>query len=314
MKWNAGIFVVVLLSAAVPAAWAGEQPAPGGWQKTADIGLNLTQSSYSNSWTGGEDGAVSWTLGANLLGERQFTPSVNWRNTIKLSFGQVHTQKTIRAEGSDTVEKQWLSPEKSSDRIFFESLLRLTLGGFVDPFASFTFESQFLDAGHPVVERFVHPIVMTESAGIGRTFVKNERVELYSRLGAAVRENLLREIVALTPGSDSEDDYETESRTTLDGGIESVTDFRRTFTDRLNYISRLRIFQAFFFSEADDLKGLPEEDYWRTADLAWENTVSASVTKYVQVSLFFELLYDKQIDLRGRFRETLGLGVTYKLF
>jgi hypothetical protein len=74
----------------------------------------------------------------------------------------------------------------------------------------------------------------------------------------------------------------------------------------MKYVSKLRVFKALFNSKS-------YEDYWKAVDVAWENTFSASLTKYVQVQLFTELLYDKEIDLRGRFREVLGLGLSYKL-
>ncbi len=89
----------------------------------------------------------------------------------------------------------------------------------------------------------------------------------------------------------------------------------------LKYVTKLRVFQALFNSESDDLEQLAADlgdpdlaDTWKTADVAWEHTLSASVAKYIQVSLFAELLYDKEVDVRGRFREILGLGVSYKMF
>jgi hypothetical protein len=53
--------------------------------------------------------------------------------------------------------------------------------------------------------------------------------------------------------------------------------------------------------------------FWPSVDINWENIFSASVTKYVVVNLYTQWLYDKQIDKRGRFKETLSLGLTYKL-
>ena len=37
------------------------------------------------------------------------------------------------------------------------------------------------------------------------------------------------------------------------------------------------------------------------------------VTKYLMVNLYTKFLYDKEVDLGGRFKQTLSLGVTYKL-
>jgi len=317
MKRGEGMFRMTYIALAVllapTLASSADDPPPEGWQITADLGLNFNQSSYSDSWKGGEQAAISWTLSANGVAEKQMSPKANWRNTLKLSFGQTHMQEE---DPNNSGERHWASPEKSTDRIFFESLFRLTLGHFVDPYGSVTFESQFYDPSHPAVDRFINPILLTESAGVGRTLIKNEQTELYSRLGGAIRQHIDNEIgmdtVSVVP---LDIDYPTEFASTLDGGLEWVTDFKHTFAgERMKYDSKLRLFQAFFYSESDDLEGLPEEDYWKTADIAWENTFSASVSKYIQVSLFFELLYDKEIDLRGRFRENLGLGVAYKLF
>jgi hypothetical protein len=312
------VWSVVLIGGLVLGAAPGAQDkAPAapvtGWQKTADLGLNLNQSSYSNSWSGAETAAISWTLNANLGAEKQLSPKLNWRNTLKLSFGQTHRE--TRSQSADKVQRSWMAPEKSTDRIFFETLGRATLGYLVDPFVGVTVESQFCDPADSAVatgpavtiQRYVHPMLITESAGVGRTISKNGRTEFYSRLGFAVRERLTRDVVRFDP-------RKLKSASTIDGGLEWVTDYTRTFGTSLKCVSKLRAFEAFFNSKQDDLKGLPNADYWKTPDVAWENTLSASVAKYIQVSLFFELLYDKEIDLRGRFRETLGFGLAYKLF
>jgi hypothetical protein len=49
-------------------------------------------------------------------------------------------------------------------------------------------------------------------------------------------------------------------------------------------------------------------------DVNWENMLSASITKYLTVNPYAQFLYDKEIDLKGRFKETLALGLTYRLF
>ncbi|MCU0612275.1 MAG: DUF3078 domain-containing protein [Candidatus Eisenbacteria bacterium] len=272
------------------------------WEKSADLGLTFNQTAYSNSWTGGESGAMTWAFTGNFAAQKQMSPKVHWGNQLKLQFGQTHNQATA-ADGT----KSWESPKKSSDRIFLESIAKLTLGAAVDPYAAFAFESQFLDASVPAVKRFLNPMLLTESVGAGRTLIKNEKTELVSRLGFALRERFDRVVVSEVP-------EKTDMETTTDGGIEWVTDFSHTFGSNAKYVSKLRAFQALFSSAADDLEGLPNEDYWKTADLAWENTLSASVAKYLQFSLFTELLYDKELDLRGRFREVLGIGLAYKLF
>jgi hypothetical protein len=270
--------------------------------RTSDVGLSLNQASYSDSWAGSETGSLAWVLAANLLSEDSLSVPVNWRNTVKLSFGQTHTQSE-----DDGGKLYWEKPTKTSDRIFAESLLRLKTGGLVDPFAAVTFDSQFFDATVPEVSRYVNPMLISQAAGIGRRFAKDDRGEFYSRLGLALRERINRDTLSVVPPR-------TETNVETDGGLDWTTDFSRTFSDKqLKYVTKLRVFQAFFNSNADALKGTPHADDWKAADAAWENTLSVAVTKYVQVQLFTELLYNKEVDKRGRFRETLGLGLSYKL-
>lgn len=334
---------LILLLAAVLAIGLGTQaaaqdpdPAPTGWQKTADLALALNQTSYNNAWAGSEVGAITWTFNGNLEAQKALSAKLHWKNTLKLTFGQQHTQARLSAN-----ERRWLSPEKASDRIFFETLMLATMDWVVEPYAAVVFESQFYD---PVQEaeipagvdlpsgvaageienavRFLHPILLTESVGLGHKFIAQESGELFSRVGFAVRQHIARSVIGL---NDTDTAYEFESTTLTDGGLEWVTDYSRTFGGGdLKYVTKLRVFQALFNSESDELEKIAQDlgdpdlvaeaDDWKTADVAWENTFSASVAKYIQVSLFAELLYDKEVNARGRFREILGLGVSYKLF
>jgi hypothetical protein len=45
----------------------------------------------------------------------------------------------------------------------------------------------------------------------------------------------------------------------------------------------------------------------------WENTFSAGITEHITVSLYLQMLYDKQTDSGVRFKETLSLGLTFRM-
>ncbi|MFH1007888.1 MAG: hypothetical protein V1800_10375 [Candidatus Latescibacterota bacterium] len=93
-----------------------------------------------------------------------------------------------------------------------------------------------------------------------------------------------------------------------------VTDFRTPLAgDRIALVSKLSLFMAFFYSESDALKGKSNEDYWKSPDVNWENTFTAGITQYLMVNLYVQLLYDKEIKLGARFKQTLAMGLTYKL-
>ncbi len=100
------------------------------WRPSVDLMFTLTQNAYSDNWAGGDVGSVTWVGTANLRLERQFPTPWNWRNILKLSFGQTHNQ--------DADSRQWKRPFKSTDLIDFESLLRYQRWAMViEPYVAF---------------------------------------------------------------------------------------------------------------------------------------------------------------------------------
>ena len=270
------------------------------WKLEADVNLTLTQNNYSDNWVGGEAGSISWAFNSNWLAERQLSAKIHSKSTLKLLFGQTHSQ--------DLETKDWAKPVKSTDLIDLESVLRFTLGAFVDPFIGARIETQFLDQSDSGIDRLVNPIKFTESAGIAKVFIKEEKREWTVRLGAGVRQYLNRDVLNVATD-------ERETLTSNDGGFVFDSEFKTPLAaDRITFQSKLTVFKALFYSEKDDLVGLPNEDYWKAPDVNWENIFTACITEHLMVNLYIQLLYDKEIALAGRFKQTLALGLTYKLF
>lgn len=269
------------------------------WTLSADVNLTATQGAYSDNWVGGEAGALSWTFNSNWLAEKQLNPKFHTKNTLKLLFGQTHNQ--------DVETKNWAKPVKSTDLIDFESVLRLTLGGFVDPYAGLRIESMFLDQSDPELDRYVNPVKFTESVGIAKVFIKEENRELVMRLGAGIRQFLDRDRYDIV--TDTRENWSSN-----DAGFVFDTDYKTPLAgDKITYQSKLTVYQAYYYSEKEALAGLPEEDYWKAPDVNWENIFTAGITEHLMVNLYVQLLYNKQIDLAGRLKQTLSLGITYKL-
>ena len=284
---------------AAPAGEPDEAAAPDGWQVASDINLTLTQNAYSDNWDGGETGALSWVFNSNSLAESQLTDIVNNKNTLKLSFGQTHSQ--------DEDSKRWDRPSTSTDLIDFESVFRFTYDWAVDPFVAGRVQSRFLDQRDPEKTRTLNPTTFTESFGIARVLIKEESREWTTRLGGAVRQHLDRDALP-------ESATERENISTNDGGIEFVSDFRTPLADgAITLTSDLTVYRALYYSEADALEGLPGGDDWKAPDVNWENTFSAGITNYIVVNLYVQVLYDKEIDADVRLKETLSLGFTFKL-
>jgi hypothetical protein len=267
------------------------------WKIDLENNLTMTQNAYSDNWVGGEASVLAWVFNSVSVAEKPFTSRVHNKNTLKLAFGQTHNQ--------DAETKKWASPAKSTDLIDFETVFRFTFGWFADPFASGRIETQFLDASDPEKDRYVNPVKITESVGMAKVFLKNEKQEWTARLGAATRQLINRDL--LDPVSS-----DRETFTSNDFGLEFVNDFKTPLAgDRITFTSKLTVYEALFYSEEDDLKDLPNEDYWKSPDVNWENVFTASITKYLMVNLYIQWLYDKEIDLGGRLKQTLSLGLTY---
>lgn len=289
------ISLLSILVTALPAAVLADP-----WKVSVDANITLTQNAYSDNWVGGEAGNLSWTFNSNSLAEKQLNSKINNKNTLTLSFGQTHYQ--------DKETKKWAKPDKSTDLIDFETVFRFTLGGFVDPFVAGRVETQFYDVSDPQKSRILNPVTFTESFGIARVWIKQEKREWTTRLGMGLRQHLDRQaLVDALAGKRG-------NKTSNDGGLLLVDDFKTPLAhEKITYTSKLTVFQALFYSESKKLKGLPNQDYWKSTDVNWENIFSASITKYLMVNLYVQFLYDKEVRLGGRLKQTLSLGLTYKL-
>ena len=287
---------------ALCAAAALAAVAPAGaaeWSVTSELNLTVTQNAYSDNWEGEEVGSLSWAANSSTILESQLTPLLNTRAAMKLAFGQTH--------GQNLESRRWLKPVKSTDLVDFEEVLRFTLGGLVDPFASGHLESQFVDQSDAAKTEYLNPVRLTETFGVSRVIIEEEEREWTARIGGGLRQHIDR-------GVRNEDTGKVETEITSDGGIEFVSEFKAPLADgRITLSSRLAAFQALFYSESEALEGLPGEDDWRSVDLDWENALTAGITDHLMVSLFLEMLFDRQIDDGARFKETLALGLTFNL-
>jgi len=267
------------------------------WKKSLVVDLTATQTAYSDSWVGGEAGAVSWVSNLNSSAEKQLRKWFDLKSTLRLSFGQTMTQTTDSADQT----KHWSKPRKSTDLIDWENIGRVTLQKFVDPFVALRLESRFLDASVEAKKRFLTPIKLTESAGITRRFYERDKDQIFIRLGLALRQIMKNVIVDSTA-------FTTQDSTLTDGGIESVTDVTLSINKSLRYTGKLTLYKAFFFSGKDKVEGTPYKDDWKAVDVNWENIVTASITKIVTVNFYTQFLYDKEVSHKGRLKETVGIG------
>ena len=332
---------LMLLVAALPALAqeeGGDGPPIGVWQNEFAIGLNILQSSYSQNWNGGDKGSVVWNGSFDGRMEKQFSAHSNWRNTLKLTYGQTHSQER---DGDGSL--YWKKPDKTGDIIDFESFYRWTQESGWDPFAALTFKSMFDDRNDPANRSLMfNPMSLSPSVGISRRFVDTEDRSLLARLGVAWILNSRRFFTEPAPS------LTTIRETSDELAAEAVVEYKVGALDkRVDWESRLTLILPFVYSgksvfeddlSADDLVGLglPEDvaSYTTTLDVDWENTFTANITKVISVKLYVRWVYDKYdntvtpvvengdlvnaanvqqaIRKAGQFKQTLALGLGYK--
>jgi hypothetical protein len=282
----------------VVSAFAQGDTTVAGWKKSLVVDLTTTQTAYSDSWTGGEAGSFNWVGNLNGKAEKQLKEWLDVQSRLKLSFGQTVTQNP------DT--KGWSKPRKSTDLIDWETIGLITVDAYVDPYVAFRLESQFLNASVDAKNRYLDPILLTESGGAARKVYQREDDEILLRLGLAVRQRINKVIVDTAT-------LATDDSVRTDGGFQFNANANLTLSEKLSYTGQLTLYKAVIYSDKDELKGTPFEDDWKAIDVNWETIITASVSKIITVNLYTQLLYDKQISRRGRIKETLGLGFVFKL-
>jgi len=266
--------------------------------KKMTFDFTTTQTSYSDSWVGGEAGSFNWVSNLNAYTRSFLGEKYEARNRLKLSYGQTLSQ--------DAETKQWNRPQKSTDQIDFESMGIFLSEWHVNPYAAFRLESQFYDGRNRNKKLFLSPLVLTESAGATKELYKKDTEFIFTRLGFALKQTFTKSIVdtlALT----------TDTGTDNEAGLESVSEAELLLHRNIRYNGKLSLFKAFAYSKSDEFKGTPEENNWKAVDVNFENSFNAAVTKIISVNLYLQFLYDKEISKKGRIKETIALGFTFRM-
>jgi hypothetical protein len=339
-------FPALALAVAASALLAGAaladdpKPAePGPWKFGEVLALNLSQSSFSSNWSGGDKGSIVWVLTSATTAERQFSRHFNSATSLALAYGQTSRQV---ADPADPGRRTWDVPDKTTDQILLQSTGRFTLDGPVDPYFALRAESQFQDQSNPLGTLELNPVRIKESAGIARVLVKRDDAETITRVGFGFRQTFGRTLLSVAPKT-------TKSFTASDGGFEWQTDVKQPLLQKkVLCTATLLVFQPVLYSRSSALEEFDREalaaypgreavkDFWKATNVDLQSTFSAQITKALGVNLFVQWVYDKfdaatnvdnsqPLDARiaeidrgvrraGQFKETLALALTYRLF
>ena len=258
----------------------GEEAPEYGWTQQFVGSMNLTQAQFDN-WSQGGENTLAWQL--NLNSSSALDQEIyNWTTTGKFTYGQ--------AKIGD------LSARKSADELRIESVFLYKLGDFVNPYVSGLLQTQiakgYLYDGDDriTVSNLFDPGYITLSAGIGY----EPAPYLKTRLGGATKTTITRNYaVGLTddPATTKIEKIDTEL------GVLSVTELRKPLAENILLTSKLDLFS--------NLSSMKE------VDVRWDTIISAKVSRFVDVSLNVELLYDSDISPKRQLKQLLALGLSY---
>jgi hypothetical protein len=254
-----------------------------GWKNSLVTGLTLTQVAYTD-WVQGGDNALSWTATADGTSTMN-QPEMKWSNSYKFAFGQARL-------GSQGLRK-------TDDRIELESVLLYKAGLLVDPYAGATLKTQFAkgytydaSGGSTEVSQFFDPAYLTQSAGVAYQPIK----EVKTRLGLGVREVITNKF---NQYADDPATPEVE-KTSVDGGLEWVTNLDWPIDENLLLTSELEVFGRFKKFDTPVVRSI--------------TSLTAKVSKYVVAILTVQTIKEPQVSSKTQIKETIALGLSYTIF
>ncbi len=253
------------------------------WKNQMVGSLNLTQASFSN-WEQGGENSLAWQVKLDSKFERD-AERWNWSSTTKFELGF--------AKVAD------VEARKSSDLLDIETVLTRKMNKLLNPFVSATAKTQFVSGfqyGEDTktkVSKFLDPGYFTQSAGVG--YKPNDMLQ--SRVGFTIKETVTSEFPS--PYADDPATLDKLEKTKVEPGISSVTDFKKQFDENVLYVSKLDIFSDF--------------EGFNRIDLLWENRLTLKVSKYINVNVSVDVLYDRDVTSKAQVKEILGVGLSYSL-
>ncbi|WP_066832204.1 DUF3078 domain-containing protein [Rufibacter ruber] len=260
------------------------------WRRSLSTGLNLNQAAFSDNWKAG--GVSSIALNTFFNGRANYKwERVSWDNTLQLQYGLLKN----KGEGM----------RKSLDRLYLDTKYGVGFSNDWNVFASANFLSQFTkgyeydidDAGNDkLISNFLSPGYLTFALGAEYKPTPNFSLRLSPfapRFTFLVDENVgENERYGVPPGD--------KVRTEILSGLVQV-DYQKDFAANLNlklsYISNLN-YKRISFDKVDHRVNA---------------VLTAKITRYINVNLMGNVVYDRDQDHSVQYSQSLGLGVMYSL-
>lgn len=254
------------------------------WKYTANVGLNLSQTSFNN-WALGGEGSVGG-IGIVNLGANYAKGKYSWNNSFA---GQYGLQKI---DGQET--------KKSIDVFELTSLFGYQIKKHWSLAVQLGLKSQFAKGyeypkagGKNKISNFLAPGYINTSLGFN--YVPNDWFSVFLSPITGKHTLVLDEALsdAGSFGVDKGDKYKCELGALVEAKM------KKDIMKNINLITSLRLFSAY--------------DSFGNVDVVWDLALAMKVNKYISATISTNLLYDDDISSKIQFKEVIGVGLAYTI-
>jgi hypothetical protein len=260
------------------------------WRKWVTVGINFSQSAFSNNYSAGGNNAVAMRGDFNYRTEYKkapfnYTMETNFRYGVSKNKGQ----------GS----------RKTDDRLFFDNKIATQLSKSWFFFGSLTFESQF-DKGYiyqdnngpsKLISRFLAPGYLTESVG----FEYKPAPWFSSRIGTGTARQTFVIDTTLYKNQPSNYGVKIGKKFRNDLAFQIVSSLDKNL-DRANTM-HINTRYALF---------IPYEKHIRFITHRVDLTLTARVNRLINVNMSGNFIYDKSVRDQAQASEGLAMGIQYR--
>ena len=278
------LFIVLTATAA-----SAQTPKDSAWTTNGNIGLKLSQASFTN-WATGGNNAFAFDLQGMYSAEYKYNKHL-WTNRAELAYGMTNT----KADGV----------RKTSDKIYFNSNYGYQVANnlYVSGLLNFQTQSAFGYNYGPedvYMSKFMAPGYLMTGAGITWTPKKYFTAVFApaSWRGTFVLSDTLsaRGAYGVTPGEHLLSEF----------GASLKLEVNYDIMKNINIYSRLDLFSNYLEKP-------------QNIDVNWEVQLTMTINKWFSANLTTNLVYDDNITIpidgrdtkRIQFREVLGVGLQY---
>lgn len=259
--------------------------------------LAFNQVTLSN-WSAGGENALSTMAILNLFGNYR-KDKIGWDNALNLGYGFLKNGSSKMRINEDKMELNSKLGYKAFDNMFYTLLIN--------------FRSQFSKGyNYPndsvVVSQFMAPGYLTIGLGLdykpttffsfyfspatGRfTFVNNQQLANKGAFG--VDPAIIQNGIIIRNGKKVRSEF----------GANISTQIQLNIFKYINLVSKLALFNNYTDKDIANRRNI---------DVNWETMINIKAGKFLTTSIMTNLVYDQKVIARTQFKESLGVGLSYK--